>query len=58
MCWLRITVFMRHYARVALGSGTFLDKPPFNLPAEEVLNVRQADGLTSLRTIVLCRTKL
>jgi len=46
------------YARVALGSGTFLDRHPFNLHAEEVLNVRQPDGLTSLRTIVLYRTKL
>jgi len=46
------------YARVALGSGTFLDRHPFNLPAKEVLNVRQADGLTSLRTVVLYRKKL
>jgi len=45
------------YARVALGSGTFLDRNPFNLHAEEVLNVRQADGLTSLRTILLYRKK-
>jgi SAM-dependent methyltransferase len=44
------------YARVAWGSGTYLDRPPFNLRAMEVLSIKQKDGITCLRTVLIQRT--
>jgi len=41
------------FARVDFESGTFLDKQPFNIDAEEVISVDLEDGVTCLRTLLI-----
>lgn len=43
------------YARVDLDSGTFLDKPPFNIAGSEILRVALPDGTTYIRSYLVER---